>query len=93
MLSEERLARIETRIVQIMLYLGMDPYTSNKKGGITSVLCKEAEPYGKTDADAATDDARVDWTPFDRPAHQRRRENSAITNVVPTGKEIHKYPR
>lgn len=63
MSETDRLARIETRLVQLMIWLGASPGQTNPPDGFVDKLKKELQ-----DAPAS----EVDWAQFDRPAYLRR---------------------
>jgi hypothetical protein len=45
-MSEDRLIRIESRLVQIMLHLGMNPYKKTYEANITDTTNGSLDPCG-----------------------------------------------
>jgi hypothetical protein len=72
----KRIERIETRLVQLMLWLGADPSSPNTEGGFFDEM-KETV-FGETTVCISSTNAEpgTDWSKFDRPAYQRRRRDS-----------------
>lgn len=49
-MSEDRLIRIESRLVQIMLHLGMNPYKKAYEANITDTANGSLDPCGGEEA-------------------------------------------
>ena len=84
-LIHERLARIESRLVQLMLYLGMNPYGKNEEGGFIAEL-RDTQDRSKvgTGPDDNSDAHGPDWTALEAPACTRRGRDTAIRGAIST---------
>lgn len=79
----ERLARVESRLVQLMLYMGADPHGKNNEGKFIDVLMEAKAhdsftpqagiPEGATIHSAGISPVCPDWAEFERPTCLRRR--------------------
>jgi hypothetical protein len=79
----DRVTRLESRLVQLMLFLGADPHGKNDTEGfldlMEDLLNEHAIPKTTDFAEASAlrnsgaGSVGIDWTAFERPACQRRR--------------------
>lgn len=69
--DSDRLKRLETRLVQLLIYLGADPHGPNAQDGFLSKL-KEDE-HGEDGGNGGGAGMVPNWNQFDRPAYLRRR--------------------
>lgn len=85
----DRLARIESRLVQLMLYIGMDPYGKNPKGGfIDTIQTPTGESGCSSGRDTETRDPSPDWTALDEPTYQRRSRDNIVARAISITKEV-----
>lgn len=78
----DRIARIETRLVQLMIWLGADPHNHNLSGGFVDNLLHEMreefdapapdETFGPDSSDLSGAAPGTNWAKFDRPTYLRR---------------------
>lgn len=90
-LLNERLSRIESRLVQLMLYVGMNPYGKNPEGGFLEAISEaEAGHSSEANTNAPSDAKGTDWAALDRPTYQRRSREYPIADAAPTETQTHK---
>lgn len=70
-MDDERLRRLETRLVQLMIWVGADPHGPNAHSGLVDKL-KEGK-HGEDSGDSGGAGVVSNWNQFDRPAYLRRR--------------------
>jgi len=77
----DRLARVESRLVQLMLYIGADPYSANAKRGFLTKLEGIYDHQTQTARDrsgkccmenAGLDEPCAFWNALDKPTIARR---------------------
>lgn len=86
-MDDDRLKRLETRLVQLMIWLGADPHGSNEPSGFINNAKEVLNGEDRSDGGGA--DLVPNWNQFDRPAYLRRRgvcaECPCITTEVQGG--------
>lgn len=70
-MDDERLRRLETRLVQLMIWVGADPHGPNAHSGLVDKL--KEDKHGENRGDGGGVDLVPNWNQFDRPAYLRRR--------------------
>lgn len=69
-MDDERLRRLETRLVQLMIWLGADPHGPNAHSGFVTKL--KEDDRGEDGNNSGGASVVPDWNKFNRPAYLRR---------------------